>query len=96
MKSGELENFFSGEKSWLKFVGAFNVEWERCSFKEQLITALGGHEDITKVVYSSVEEKALEWINATIPALGNISPRECLVSEGKVNRLKEMLMRMPR
>lgn len=96
MKSSELEEFFSGENSWNKFVEVFNAEWGKCSFKKQLITALGGHEDIAKVVYSSVEEKALEWINESVPALGNISPRECLVSERTVKRLKEMLMRMPR
>ncbi|MBK8870877.1 MAG: hypothetical protein IPN19_07450 [Elusimicrobia bacterium] len=96
MKSSELEDFFSGEKNWNKFVDVFNAEWEKCPFKKQLITALDGHEDIAKVVYSSIEEKALEWINESVPALGNMSPRECLVSEGTVKRLKEMLMRMPR
>jgi hypothetical protein len=95
MKSSDLEDFFSGEGSWNKFVEAFNGEWEKCPFKNKLISALGGHEDIAKVVYSSVKEKSLEWINESVPALGNISPRECLVSERTVKRLKEMLMRMP-
>jgi hypothetical protein len=96
MKSEGIEKHFVGEKAWTDFVRVIGSDWEKCSFKAALIGALDGREDIAKAVYSSVEDQALEWINKPVPALENVSPKDCLKSEGTVKRLKEMLMRMPR
>lgn len=90
-----LEDYYRGEHAWRLFADSFAADWKLCGFKSELIVALGGREDLAKVVFAAVGDAALSWIASPIPALTNLTPLECLQSESLLRRLKVMLMRMP-
>jgi hypothetical protein len=90
-----LEKYYQGDDYWRRFAETFSANWERCNFKNELLVALRGHEDLAKVVFAAVGDSALTWINNPIPALDGLSPQECLRSEVLLKRLQVMLTRFP-
>lgn len=91
-----LETYYKGDEAWQVFVSAFEEHWEKCYFKEELIGALNGQEDIALVVYASVKDRWKSWIDQPIPALDGLSPHDCVKNQILLRRLRTMLMRMPR
>ena len=96
MSESSIENYYSGEANWQKFAALFVDEWSTCQFQNELVSALDNDQEIAMVIYGSVQQNALQWIDKPIPALNNAAPRECMETEDGRKRLKTMLMRMPR
>ena len=90
-----LEKYYQGDDLWRTFAETFSANWEQCNIKNELLVALGGHEDLAKVIFAAVGDSALTWINSPIPALDGLSPQECLRSEVLRKRLRVMLTRFP-
>ncbi len=96
MTTEGLEKYYPGDAAWQNFAALFDDDWAACNFRADLLKALGGEEEIAKVVYGSVFRRALRWIDEPVPALLNQTPRACAGTEAGRKRLKTMLMRMPR
>jgi len=96
MNKNSLENYHSSDAVWHRFAALFLDEWQTCQFKDELLSALDNDKEIAAVIYGSVWQNALQWIDNSVPALDNITPRECMKTEDGRKRLKTMLMRMPR
>lgn len=96
MKNDELENYYPGDDAWHRFAILFVDEWATCQFQNELLSALDDDKEIAMVIYGSVFEHALQWIDEPVPALNNLTPRECMKTEAGRKRLKTMLTRMPR
>lgn len=96
MKNGDLENYYPGDKDWYRFAILFVDNWTTCQFQNELLSALDYDEEIAMVIYGSVFQHALLWIDERVPALNNMTPRECMKTETGLKRLKTVLMRMPR
>ena len=94
MNNDHLENYYRGDADWQKFAALFVNEWSTCQFQNELLSALNNDEEIAMVIYGSVQQGALQWINKLIPALNNTTPLECMKTEDRRKRLKTMLMRM--
>jgi hypothetical protein len=90
-----LEDYYSGDRAWAEYVNTFSDRWPDCPFKEELMAALGGDLGLAKTIYWHLEENAVGWLDARIPALGGKTPRACLRTEKGRRRLKEMIMRLP-
>jgi len=90
----EIEKYFNAEK-WKKFSSIFKSKENNPKFIE-LVNALENDIEIANVIYEEFESESLNWINEKIPALDNLTPKECLANSKLKNRLKECLMRMPR
>lgn len=86
---------FTKRKDWQLFVGAFEENWQRCSFKEELIFALSGHEDLAIVVFGQTGESALGWVHESVPDLGGLTPHECSANSKLNCKLRSTLMKMP-
>lgn len=86
---------FSTERDWRRFVSEFEENWTRCPFKEELIKALSGHEDLAIAVYGQTGKSALEWIREPFPALGGLTPCACSSNSRLNKKLRSTLMKMP-
>lgn len=89
-----FERYFPGEAEWIKFAYSFKNEWGICPNEDEIIRHLNGNKDIAMVAFGINFETTLEWIDTKIPALNNLTPKECLNDSLLMNRLKSMLMRM--
>lgn len=92
-----LEEYYdkSGKSGWKNMVELANKKWTCSPYQQKLLNELENHVDIAKVIYARLGKSSLEWINQSIPALENLSPRECISHPQLIKRLKEALMRMP-
>ncbi|MCY1056208.1 antitoxin Xre/MbcA/ParS toxin-binding domain-containing protein [Nannocystis sp. SCPEA4] len=91
-----LEDHYAGDAAWNAFAPLFRGQLADYASAEQLKQLLGGDEELADVVYGSVGDSALQWVIQPIPALSGLSPVQCLASDKTRNRLREMLLRMPR
>jgi len=91
-----LEEFYKGDNHWKEFVKLFDNELESFDSKKELLVELNFNIDLAKVIFGIHKESSLNWIDKKIPALNNLSVKDCLHSELLCKRLKTMLMRMPR
>jgi Protein of unknown function (DUF2384) len=88
-----LEHYYLGDKAWNRLADlAIHAS---LAPPAELIAACGGDERLAAVVYRAIGESALAWMDRTIPALGGLSPRQCLDSETLLRRLRSALMRIP-
>lgn len=94
--SNVLEEVYPGDAAWQHFAAVFAGEWHKCAFKEELVFQLSGNEDIAMVIYASIGDNAMAWLSHPVPALDQLSPFECMQNPRLIQRLKCMLMRMPR
>jgi hypothetical protein len=90
----EIEKFFD-EDNWIKFSSLFENKLDEKSGKLTLIEILENDTGLANVIFAAFGIESLAWINQKIPALDNLTPKECLVNDKLKNRLKECLMRMP-
>lgn len=91
-----LENYYPGDAAWHRFAALFVDEWSTCQFRSELLSELNDDEEVAMVIYGSVQQNALQWIDKSVPALSNTTARECMKTEEGKKKLKTMLMRMPR
>ena len=96
MNRNYLERYYPGNEKWQKFAELFVDEWSTCKFQNELVSALDNNQEIAMVIYGSVQQNAMQWIDKSIPALNKATPRQCMEIEDGRKRLKTMLMRMPR
>lgn len=93
-----LEEYYSGEEKWDRFVSFYSDKWEQCENKELILSLYDYNDDIAKVIYGiegSVKD-VLALTSYKVPALGGLTPLDCLKDENLKKRLKTMLMRKPR
>ena len=86
----ELEKYFDEDK-WREFASLF----EENAFVKILAGNLDNDIVLASVIFGILEKQSLIWIIQKIPALDNLTPKECLSEPKLKNRLKECLMRMP-
>jgi hypothetical protein len=79
---------------WLEFVTACKPFWEACPFKEKLIAACAGKEDIAIVAYFHHGASALEWLEGEVPFLNGAKPG-AILKRGRGDRVRECLWRTP-
>lgn len=91
----KLESHYSGDNNWNDFVKLFEEFWEDNEAQCKLLVKLDNHLDLAKVINMSYGTN-LEKLERKIPALDGLTILECLKSPTLINRLREMLMRMPR
>lgn len=91
-----LEEYYPGDDSWRDFVSLFKSEWKNCSFKNELLVRIGGAEDMAMVIYGTLQDSSMKWIESEIPALEGVSPILCLNSDDGIKRLRTCLHRFPR
>ena len=96
MNGHKLECYFTDEEGWQEFVKCFEELWQRCNFKDILLESVCGNLDVAKVIYGTFEQYAVDWIHEPISALDGLAPIQCMKSPNTIQRLKSMLMRMPR
>jgi hypothetical protein len=89
----ELEKYFS-EENWLKFSSLFENTKNENLIKLELDRSLNNDTQLTNIIFAIVGVESLNWINQKIPALDNLTPKECLTNDKLKKRLKECLMRM--
>ena len=90
-----LERYYSGNENWIFFSKLYEaykdiekVQGLARKFNDDLILA--------SVIYGRIgDEYYLTWIENKIPALDHLTPLDCNNDISLINRLKEMLMRMP-
>ncbi len=91
----DLAKYYPGDLAWERLVSVLEEVWPRCNFKEELIDKLDGHQDLAIAIYALVGDRAINWIDSSIPAFDGASPKECLASARGILRLKSGLIRMP-
>ncbi|MFL1467490.1 hypothetical protein [Marinobacter sp. HN1S83] len=52
-------------------------------------------EDLVRVIHFHFGTKAINWLDKSVPALNDKTPRGCLQSDAGVEFLRETLMNMP-
>ena len=95
MNKNNLENYYSGDFAWHRFLSLYEDCWNDNSTTTQLITYLKGNVDIAKVIYGKFGESSLSVITQSVPALEGLSIIDCVNDLNHIRRLKECLMRMP-
>lgn len=91
-----LEKHYSGDKRWSKFVAFHSKRIKRDSIFNKLLLRLNNKEDIATVIFSLFEnENCLKYIESRQQIFNGLSPEECLISNNRIKRLKEVLMRFP-
>jgi len=97
-KSGtiELEQYFNKNSkiAWDNIVNWAEIYWSETESQKLLLRDLDNRSDIAKVVFAKLGDESLDWIGRKIPALDNLSPKDCLNTPEGIKRLKEGLLRM--
>jgi hypothetical protein len=88
-----LEQYFKPE-NWMKFSRLFENIPNELEIKKELLEILEDDIILANVIYQVIGENSINWINNKVPALENLTPKECLKNLELKNRLKECLMRM--
>lgn len=91
-----LEQYFD-EKSkiaWNNMVYWAESYWTETADQKLLEENLDNKSDIAKVIFAKLGDGGLDWIDRKIPALDNLSPKDCLNTSNGIKRLKEGLLRM--
>lgn len=59
------------------------------------LISIVGREDLVKVIYFHFGTTAIDWLDKSVPALDDKTPKECLQTEAGIEFLKETLMKIP-
>lgn len=90
-----LEDYDSGDPAFSRLADLLRGEWAACPFQQPLLDRVGD-EEIAVVVYGSLLDGSLEWLERNVPALDGATPLDCLRTAAGARRLKECLLRFPR
>lgn len=89
-----LEQYFD-EEQWEAFIQAFPEPASSDDY--HLLCQIVKEKELAKVIWHSVgENQSIKWLDTGVPALDDLTPRECLENQVLIKRLKECLFRMPR
>jgi hypothetical protein len=89
-----LDEHYLGDEAFAKYSAAFTDDWDAFPGKDELLNVVGSI-DLARPIAFHCGSRFSEWLRAKIPALGNLTPLECLSSQTGIRRLKSCLMRMP-
>ena len=89
-----LENYYSGDLVWNRFVNLYVEFWTDNSFTKELLQRLNHHRDIAQVIYGKFGFGSLSVITQPVPALDNLSITDCISATNLLQRLRECLIRM--
>jgi hypothetical protein len=93
--SDNLENFYTGDTNWNSLVQMAKDDYLNDVNKNfDFLQNLNQNLDLAVVIYSKLGKYGFKWIENKVPALGGLTPQECLKSENLIIRLKECLLRM--
>lgn len=90
-----LEMYYVGDKAFADLASAYMKVWKKCSFKEDLIVAVDGDVEIAVIIFGHFLDHSMNWLENKVPALDELTPKECMKTENGIKRLKTCLMRMP-
>jgi hypothetical protein len=94
-KKDNLENYYSGDAIWNNLVKIFKDDFlNDIKNKKDFLQKVKGDLDLAVVIYGKLGEYGYKWIDSKTPALGGLSPTQCLESEKLILRLRECLLRM--
>lgn len=89
-----LENYYSGDLVWNRFVSLYMEFWTDNSLTKELLQQLNHHRDIAQVIYGKFGSSSLSVITQPVPALDNLSIADCIAAPNLLQRLRECLIRM--
>ena len=89
-----LENYYSGDWAWNRFVNLYVEFWTDNSFTKELLQRLNHDRDIAQVIYGKFGFSSLSVITQRVPALDDLSIADCIAAPNLLQRLKECLIRM--
>ena len=81
------------ESSWVNFAKLCEAKFKQCTFKKELLSQCGGDEKLAAVIYYQTQSNSLNWMNKSIPALGNKTPLKSVLTQPA--KLKSVLMSTP-
>lgn len=85
--------FVTSEDWWNTFSSSGRVEWESCTFKQELLDEVNHDLNLAMVINHFVGTKFKSWMyKKDISDLGGLSPVECLKSEYGMKRLRMLFM----
>ena len=87
-----IEDYYSGDLAFTNLASCYDIEWDKCQIKDQLIEIIKDH-DLAKLIYGSFLDNSIEWLDTNVPALEGLTPKQCLESNRGILRLRECLMR---
>lgn len=90
-----LENHYSGDEAFLKYSQCFQEEWGKFEDKIALLELVNGDVALARPIAYHLRHAYKAWFSSSVPALGDLSPTECLKSPRGIKRLKECLLRFP-
>jgi hypothetical protein len=90
-----LEDFYAGDDVFHRFAMACAAEWGCCDQPDALLRETGGDLDLAMALHYHLGGQALGWLDQAVPALDDLTPRECLKTAAGRRRVRECLLRMP-
>jgi len=90
----KLEQYYSGDENFIQYSNVFSDEWDRYTFKDELLTMVNNDVDLARPISYYAGDSFEEFMINKIPVLDDISPKECLGNQSGIRRLKTCLMRM--
>ncbi|MDO6464451.1 antitoxin Xre/MbcA/ParS toxin-binding domain-containing protein [Pseudoalteromonas carrageenovora] len=78
------------ELSWNNFAKLCEFKFSECTFKGELVDRCGGDEKLAAVIFYHTQKNALNWMDKSIPALGNKTPLKCVLTQQ--SKLKSVLI----
>lgn len=82
------------DNQWHSFVALCEKDFNKCEFKEGLIEACSGYEDIAKVVYFHNRMSSFKWLESRIQAMDNLIPNAEL-RKGNLEKIRKVLLSFP-
>ncbi len=80
------------ESSWNNFAKLCAPKFSECTFKDELLVKCSGDEKLAAVIFYQTQLNALNWMNRSIPALGNKTPLKSVLTQP--SKLKSVLISM--
>lgn len=80
--------------NWNNHVRVMAEEWEVNEITSKLIDIIGD-KDIAIVIWASLRNKSLAWIDSAVPILGGLKPIDMLQGEKEKDRLRWILLSGP-
>jgi len=91
----ELEQYYPGDELWAAFVAATPRAIDDFAGAHDLVSALGGSQDLARVLYAIIGDTVPTWVTTRKDMLDAKSPMECAAGDDALlRRLRTMLMRM--
>lgn len=87
-----IEQYFK-EEHWTRYSKLFIEPVDSEQF--ELLSKQTGDKELAKVIWGTMNNESLNWINKNVPALEGLKPVDCFSTKELKNRLKECLLRMP-